>query len=630
MATATLVATFSVPLAPVFAASESVDLQIVERTSLSATFDGNSLALDAPTVTIDFGPEIEALGIDTLNVDVSPGSFGPGGQTGLEFQDPLIVSLDGFGTWNDLLYGLEVGSFVGISITGTGVDSTGDFSAQIGYDVTASTTDTAVITESNAFDASDPLGVPWEVSSCPAVDLSATSVDVPWGDTVLIEAPPGFFTTIPDLNDGIEYDSVGPVADFFIDEGGTILDFGLGPIFETSVGGAGSTLAVTLPRDLRELHARYALVDPDTAGSFADFRDDWPSRFEGDLDPYLRIGLFVGSASEEFGTYAYSPTTLRLNWAGITDTGDAAPAPPPEVDRISGADRFATSAQVANEFPPFADGEGVVYVANGFNYPDALSAAPAAAFRGAPLLLTQRDTLPSSVPAQIVRLSPELIVIAGGTGVVSTAVEAQLRSLAPQVERHAGADRYVTSRELTSQAFGDAGATTVFLATGRSFPDALAASAAAGRFDAPVILVDGTLNTVPLATRQLLDSLGAEQIYIAGGTGVVKDAIRTSLIAQGYAVTRLAGADRYATSVAINDFTFAQAPTVFLAVGTGCVDALGGAALAGRAGAPLFVVPPTCVPASVLAQLDTLNVAEVRLLGGPGALSARVAALISS
>lgn len=360
------------------------------------------------------------------------------------------------------------------------------------------------------------------------------------------------------------------------------------------------------------------------------YRDDVLIAGETGLEYVLTLAD-VGSrisAVVMASSIGYQPDDAK---AGPSAVVTMAPDPPepeePDVNRLAGADRFATSAEVAKEYAPFAEGEGVVYIANGLDYPDALSAAPAAAFRGAPLLLTQRDSLPASVREQIERLSPELIVIAGGTGVVSAAVEAELNTLAPTVERHAGADRYATSRVLTEEAFGVSGALTVFLATGTGFPDALAASAAAGRFAAPVVLVDGSQSTVPLATRQLLTSLGADQLFIAGGTGVVSEGIRTSLITAGYAVTRLAGADRYATSAAINDFSFATSSTVFLAVGTGYADALAGAALAGNVSAPLFVVPGNCVPQSVLTQIADLGATEVRLLGGVGSLSTQVATL---
>src|SRR6185437_7751920 len=88
--------------------------------------------------------------------------------------------------------------------------------------------------------------------------------------------------------------------------------------------------------------------------------------------------------------------------------------------RIAGADRFATSVAIAKAaYPTTAP---TVYVATGLNYPDALSAAPAAAHAGGPLLLTSW-TLPDSVRQEIQSLQPSNIVIVGGLNVVPQVVE---------------------------------------------------------------------------------------------------------------------------------------------------------------------------------------------------------------
>lgn len=308
-----------------------------------------------------------------------------------------------------------------------------------------------------------------------------------------------------------------------------------------------------------------------------------------------------------------------------------APAGTPTIpsDRLAGQGRFDTAADVASEF----DVADVVYVANGFNYPDALSAAPAAAFLDAPLLLTDPNTLPEVIADQILRLEPDRIVIAGGTGVVSTAVETALEALLPgdQVDRLGGQDRYETSRLITEDAFGTTGAENAFIATGSNFPDALSASAAAGELEGPVILVDGGAATIDAATLELLDDLGTTDAYLAGGTGVVSTGIETqlsTLLGAGN-VERLSGIDRYGTSIAINTGIFTTATTVYLAVGTGYADALAGAALAGKNHAPLFIVPGNCVPQDVIDAIESFGTDNVTLLGGEGVLTASVKFLLS-
>lgn len=295
------------------------------------------------------------------------------------------------------------------------------------------------------------------------------------------------------------------------------------------------------------------------------------------------------------------------------------------VERVAGVDRYKTAAIIsAKAYPTTAE---VVYVASGTNFPDAVSAAPAAVHENAPLLLTQPGELPASTRAEIVRLDPEKIVVIGGSGVVSNAVRDALKSLAPSVVRVAGIDRYATSIALARYAFRASGASTAYIATGNAFPDALSAGAAAGSIDGPVILVNGSASTADSATRSLLSDLRVSTVKVVGGTVAVSAGIATSLGGGGKTVTRLSGSDRFATSVATNANAFKSSPTVYLATGYNYPDALAGSVLAGAQPAPMFVVPTTCVPSGVLSQLDAVGATDVVLLGGTTVLQTGVANL---
>lgn len=104
----------------------------------------------------------------------------------------------------------------------------------------------------------------------------------------------------------------------------------------------------------------------------------------------------------------------------------------------------------------------------------------------------------------------------------------------------------------------DAGLSTsvVYVATGENFPDALGAAAAAGAVGAPVLLVQQ--NGVPSATTAELNRLQPDTIIIVGGTGVISDAVKTTLEGLGFGPTveRIAGADRYATAAALSEASF--------------------------------------------------------------------------
>ena len=93
--------------------------------------------------------------------------------------------------------------------------------------------------------------------------------------------------------------------------------------------------------------------------------------------------------------------------------------------------------------------------------------------------------------------------------------------------------------------------------------------------------------------------------------------------ATGYAppITRLAGADRYATSAAVAATYGAPQTTVYVASGGGYADALSAAPLAGAHGAPLLLVAPTSIPAAIHAQLVRLQPTNIVVLGGPSVVS---------
>ena len=84
---------------------------------------------------------------------------------------------------------------------------------------------------------------------------------------------------------------------------------------------------------------------------------------------------------------------------------------------------------------------------------------------------------------------------------------------------------------------------------------------------------------------------------------------------------RLAGANRYATAVAVSKATYGSVNTVFIATGANFPDALAGGAVAGIAGVPLLLVPGTSLPDVVRAELLRLDPSSVVVLGSTGVVS---------
>ncbi|MDQ3345613.1 MAG: cell wall-binding repeat-containing protein [Chloroflexota bacterium] len=301
----------------------------------------------------------------------------------------------------------------------------------------------------------------------------------------------------------------------------------------------------------------------------------------------------------------------------------------PIVERWAGGDRYGTAAAVSAA--SFAPGTAVAYVATGSNFPDALAAGAAAARHDGPVLLVSSTTIPSVTATELARMRPGLIKVIGGTSVVSNGVADGLRQYATSgtVQRVAGANRYATAARVSADAF-EPGVPVAYIATGERFPDALSGNAAAGAGGGPMLLVSGTY--IPSETAAELTRLRPGRIVVLGGTSAVSSAVSTALsrYATSGSVTRLAGADRYATSVAISSDTFEPGPTVFIATGAAFPDALGGSPVAGGLPGPLLLVPATSVPSSVATELRRLDPDTVVVLGGTSAVSETVVAQIES
>lgn len=293
--------------------------------------------------------------------------------------------------------------------------------------------------------------------------------------------------------------------------------------------------------------------------------------------------------------------------------------------RISGGDRFDTAVEASKAGYPTA--AGTVLIANGLDYPDALSAGALGAKWKAPLLLARPSSLPASTRAEIVRLKPNRIVVVGGAGAVSDGVVAELKKLAARVDRVSGPDRYATSIAIAQQGWSKGTASQAFLATGTGFADALAAGAAAGVVNAPVLLVPGNASSAPASVTAELSRLGATQVRIAGGTGAVSAGIQNS-VAAGRSVVRYAGTDRYDTSARIANGIIAKGAgvDVYWANGLGFADALAGGAVAGSRGAPLLLTTSSCVPGSVFDATGRVVGNRILLLGGAGVLDGGVLA----
>ena len=181
-----------------------------------------------------------------------------------------------------------------------------------------------------------------------------------------------------------------------------------------------------------------------------------------------------------------------------------------DLERISGLTPADTAATLSSTADPPVD---TVFVAASDSLFDAVPAAAAAAALHAPLLLSDRSSLPAATANEIGRLSPTRIVVVGSPTAVSDDVLTRLRAIVPNVQRVYGADRYATAANLARLLFPESG--TVLTSLGSGEFGAIASIPLAAAQAAPLLFTQAG-DQLPDSTRDALIALKPAHLLLAG------------------------------------------------------------------------------------------------------------------
>lgn len=202
------------------------------------------------------------------------------------------------------------------------------------------------------------------------------------------------------------------------------------------------------------------------------------------------------------------------------------------LERIDGADRYATGVAIAEKAAELGADTSTVYLTSGENFPDAVAISAAAAATDRPLLLTRPGELPDVTVAALDAMGPDTVVVVGGPLAVSNDVadDASAAAGGATVARLDGPDRYATAVAVAQHGLGE-GLTMkpLWLATGQQFPDALSAGPAAAASGSVLLLV-GT-DTVETATAEFLQASACQidTMVVVGGPVAVTSAALVDL-----------------------------------------------------------------------------------------------------
>lgn len=364
----------------------------------------------------------------------------------------------------------------------------------------------------------------------------------------------------------------------------------------------------------------------------------WPSGFARTVDITWAnsSGTVVGTTRDVAGDTVRSALGLRSTKFFLNG----------QFTRIAYGSRFDTALSVSQKAYPTAGSAKAVVVVNGNDdkYADALTASALAGTAGGPVLLVQRDTVPSGVLDEIKRLGVTKAYVVGGTASVSDAVFAKVKGVVADTERLAGNDRYGRDRYGTAasvamkiKALGGDG-THVMVASGENWPDAAVAAALAAGTKRPLILARKA--DLPTATARAIVDLGATKSAVFGGSAVISDATIKSLVSytKETAPEKRFGltGGRYTTAVeaskwAVSSFGYTLTK-VYVSSGETFVDTVTGGALASKGKNPLLLTSKS-TPAAATASYFSSNrtaIGDVVIIGGRAAITDECASTLAS
>ncbi|MFR6598274.1 MAG: cell wall-binding repeat-containing protein [Finegoldia magna] len=280
--------------------------------------------------------------------------------------------------------------------------------------------------------------------------------------------------------------------------------------------------------------------------------------------------------------------------------------------RFQGENRAKTAVNVQRHY--FANTNKVILV-NDNAYPDAISATNVSMGKY-PLLYTGKNSLSVETKSALDKMFLDEIYLMGGVNTISKNVENKLRKNFPhaKITRIMGNNRYDTSAE---SAKTRANTTNLIFAAGTNYADALYATSLAAHQNAPILLVSN--EGLSQSTRKFIQSIGnIDSVTIVGGEISVNQSVKKQIEnLTKKRVTRLAGVDRYESSVEVAKRVNANPAEVITTSGEVFADALVSSTVAQKIKAPILLVKKDVIPLKVREYMkDTNSIYKLTTIGG--------------
>ncbi|MDO5755502.1 MAG: cell wall-binding repeat-containing protein [Tissierellia bacterium] len=282
------------------------------------------------------------------------------------------------------------------------------------------------------------------------------------------------------------------------------------------------------------------------------------------------------------------------------------------VSRISGKDRYETAANI-NKYLEINTKSAVI--SSGESFADSLTATTLAKATGSKLYLSKKSGVTFELEQAVKEKKIDRAIIVGGKNTIETGLDEYLRAKAVVVERVSGKDRFETANKIADYIHGDE---VAILSSGEIFADTLAISPVAVNNKYPIFLT--RRDKMDEKTWNQLKEF--DKVLVLGGENTISKAIEQKIKNQGINVERIAGNDRYGTSLLIAKRFYRNNISQIFADGRNFADSLASVAFSDENNGPIILVN-NAIPPSLVRFLKESKPSFTFIIGGHQSISER-------
>ncbi|MEG7334833.1 N-acetylmuramoyl-L-alanine amidase [Bacillus sp. 0102A] len=283
------------------------------------------------------------------------------------------------------------------------------------------------------------------------------------------------------------------------------------------------------------------------------------------------------------------------------------------VKRVGGSNRYGTAVQISKQMYSKAS---TAVIVGGSSYADAISAAPLAYQKNAPLLYTNTNKLSYETKKRLKEMQTKSVIIVGGTPAVSSHTANQIKSLGISVKRIAGSNRYDTAARVARAMNATSKAVIV---NGFFYADAPAVIPYAAKNGYPILFTNKT--SINSATTSVIKDKKIKSTVVIGGTGSISSRVYNKLPFPA----RISGSNRYELAANVVQKLNLSTSNVYVSNGFSYPDSIAGATLAAKKKKAIILTNGKNLSTGARKVIGSKNMSNFSVIGSTPAISTKVA-----